>query len=70
MHRTEYPDLEILIIDNQSKEPETGAYLDQLSGDTRIRILPYDAPYNYSAINNFAVAHASGLLICLLRLRH
>ncbi len=66
LYRTDYPDLEILIVDNQSKEPATQVYLDQLSGDPRIRILSYDAPFNYSAINNFAVARATGSLLCLL----
>jgi len=66
LDRTDYPDFEIVIIDNQSKEPETRAYLDQLTRDLRIRILSYDAPFNFSAINNFAVARATGSLLCLL----
>jgi GT2 family glycosyltransferase len=66
LHRTDYPDLELLIVDNQSKEPATCAYLEQLRQNARIRILSYDAPFNYSAINNFAVARATGSLLCLL----
>jgi lipopolysaccharide biosynthesis protein/GT2 family glycosyltransferase len=66
LYRTGYPDIEILIIDNQSKEPETHAYYDQLRRDPRIGILFYDAPFNYSAINNFAITRATGSLLCLL----
>jgi glycosyltransferase involved in cell wall biosynthesis len=66
LHRTDYPDVEILIVDNQSKEPATHAYFEQLSDDPRIRILSYNAPFNFSAINNFAVAQATGSLLCLL----
>jgi lipopolysaccharide biosynthesis protein/GT2 family glycosyltransferase len=66
LHRTDYPDFEILVVDNQSKEPATRAYLGRLSEDSRIRILSYDAPFNFSAINNFAVGRATGSLLCLL----
>ena len=66
LHRTDYPNLEILIVDNQSKEAESHAYFSQLANDPRIHILSYDAPFNYSAINNFAVAQATGSLLCFL----
>jgi lipopolysaccharide biosynthesis protein/GT2 family glycosyltransferase/tetratricopeptide (TPR) repeat protein len=66
LHRTDYPDIEILIVDNQSREAATRTYLDQLTADPRIRILSYDAPYNYAAINNFAIARATGSILCLL----
>ncbi len=57
---------EILIVDNQSPEPASCGDSDRLSGDRRTRILSYDAPFNFSAINNFAVAHATGSLLCFL----
>jgi lipopolysaccharide biosynthesis protein/glycosyltransferase involved in cell wall biosynthesis len=66
LHRTDYPDLEIMIIENRSQEATTRAYYEQLTCDRRIRILSYDAPFNHSAINNFAVARATGSMICLL----
>jgi glycosyltransferase involved in cell wall biosynthesis/tetratricopeptide (TPR) repeat protein len=66
LHRTEYPDFEILIVDNQSQEQATKVYFNQLRDVPRVRILSYDAPFNYSAINNFAIAQATGSLICLL----
>jgi glycosyltransferase involved in cell wall biosynthesis len=66
LHGTNYHDFEILIIDNQSREPATLAYLRALTVDPRVRILAYDKPFNYSAINNFAAAEATGSLLCLL----
>jgi GT2 family glycosyltransferase len=63
---TDYPDFEILVVDNQSKQPVTLAYLTKLAADPRMRILSYDRPFNYSAINNFAAAEAAGSLLCLL----
>lgn len=66
LEKTAYPDFEIIVVDNQSREPNTLAYFDVLRGDGRIRVLPYDAPFNYSAINNWAARHAVGEVLCLL----
>lgn len=55
IERTDYKDYEILIIDNQSTEQETYKYLDSLKNESKVRIIQYDKPFNYSAINNFAV---------------
>lgn len=64
--RTDYPALEILIVDNQSSEPATLAYFDRLKNEPRVRILPYDRPFNFSALNNFAAAQARGDVIGLI----
>lgn len=66
LHRIDYPDIEILIVDNQSEESATRAYLRKLSSDRRMRILSYDRPFNYSAINNLGASQATGPLLCLL----
>lgn len=63
---TEYPDFEVLVVDNQSTEPDALAYLDSLRGRPRVRVLRYDHPFNYSAINNWAVAQCRGSVIALL----
>ena len=65
LDRTTYSRYEILIVDNQSDDPATLAYL-EAPGDERIRVIQYDAPFNYSAINNHAVSRANGELVCLL----
>ena len=68
LERTSYPNFEILIVDNGSDDPEALAYFRGLSGglDPRVRVLPYPHPFNYSAINNFAVREAQGDLVGLL----
>lgn len=63
---TTYPDYEIIIVDNQSEEAETLAYFRELESNPRVRVLPYDKPFNYSEINNYAVSEAKGSVICLL----
>lgn len=66
LSRTRYRNFEILVIDNGSTERETLRYLSLLEGRPGVRVLCYDHPYNYSAINNFAVGEARGDYICLL----
>lgn len=66
LHSTDYPDLELIVADNGSVEPETMAYFDKIVRDPRVKIVRWPHPYNYSAINNFAIGHASGAYACLL----
>ncbi|MGY0634008.1 glycosyltransferase family 2 protein [Luteimonas sp. A478] len=55
LERTNYQNYSILVIDNQSSEPETLKYLSSLDARARVRVARYDEEFNYSAINNFAV---------------
>lgn len=66
LHRTDYRNIEVVIVDNDSEHPETLAYFDSLKGDPRVRVIPYHGKFNYSAINNFAVAQATGDIIGLI----
>ncbi|MDO6460609.1 glycosyltransferase family 2 protein [Granulosicoccaceae sp. 1_MG-2023] len=64
---TAYADFELLILDNQSRCKETLAYFDELTRrDSRVRVLRYDKPFNYSAINNFGARHAQGEVLGLI----
>lgn len=64
--KTRYQKFEILVLDNQSEKPETLAYLAEIAERPNVRVLRYDAPFNYSAINNFGVRHAHGSIIGLV----
>jgi len=64
--RTIYENYEILIVDNGSDDAEALLYLESLVQDPRIRVLRDDRPFNYSALNNAAVAAANGEFVCLL----
>jgi GT2 family glycosyltransferase len=66
LSRTDYPAIEILIVDNASKQSETFALFGKLKLDPRVRIIPFDGTFNYSAINNMAVAEAKGSIIGLI----
>lgn len=62
---TDYPRVEVIIVDNDSDDPETLAFLADLDL-ARHRVLRHEGPFNYSAINNRAVNEARGQLLCLL----
>lgn len=64
--RTDYDNFEIVIVDNQSREAATLAYLRELAARPQVRVLAHDAPFNYSEINNRAVETCDGELVCLL----
>ena len=64
--KTAYPHLEIIVVDNGSREPETLRLFEEWSGDVRIRVLPDPSPFNYAALNNRAVAAANGTMVGLI----
>jgi len=66
LHRTDYPNLEVLIIDNASTDPDAIALLARLAQDPRIKILQAPGPFNYAAMNNQGAAAADGEILALL----
>lgn len=67
LDKTTYPNYEIIILDNQSSSPDTIEFFESIARqDRRVRTIRYDYPFNYSAVNNFGVAHARGELIGLI----
>jgi GT2 family glycosyltransferase len=58
--------IEIIIIDNQSKEAETKRYLEQLQADERIRVIWYPGSFNYSTVNNIGAREAQGEYLLFL----
>ena len=64
VEKTDYPFFEILVVDNESRDPDAVAFLRRLR--TPHRVLEYEGPFNYSAINNFAVRRAEGSILVFL----
>src|SRR5690606_21606750 len=56
----------IIIVDNGSVESDTLNYMYKLQQDNLAKIIRIDIPFNYSKLNNLAVAEASGEYICFL----
>jgi O-antigen biosynthesis protein len=63
LSKTNYPNVEIIIVDNQSTEDETLNYLEHIEEHANVRVIKYPQNFNFSAINNFAVKQAYGELI-------
>jgi len=67
LDKTTYPNFEILILDNGSTEPQTLHWFDAIQHqDKRVKVLRYDHPFNYSAINNFGAKKARGSILGLV----
>jgi GT2 family glycosyltransferase len=65
VRRTAYPTLDLVVVDNDSDDPEALQYLDELSRNG-VKVLQVGGAFNFSALNNFAVKHADGELLCFL----
>ncbi len=62
---TDYPALDIIVVDNASERPDTLAWLDAIAA-RGVTVLRYPHPFNYSAMNNFAAERARGEILLLL----
>jgi len=60
--RTNYKNFEIIIVDNNSQKEETISYLKSLP----YTVIKYESPFNFSRINNVAVASATGDYVLFL----
>lgn len=66
---TTYPNFEILLVINEVRYtvPEQADFLNNIRVDPRVKILVYeDQPFNYSKINNWAIAQSKSPLLCLM----
>jgi O-antigen biosynthesis protein len=66
LEKTDYPNIELVIVDNESKEKETLKYFRELSSEPRVRIVSYPHPFNFAAMNNFAVMQSRGELVAFI----
>jgi GT2 family glycosyltransferase len=64
--RTDYPEFELLIVDNDSREELTQAAFRDLRTQPRVRIMRHPGRFNFAAMNNAAVREARGQVIVLL----
>lgn len=66
LQRTNYLNIEVLLVDNDSVEPDTLEYLVALMDEGLVRVIRIPGPFNFAALNNAAVAQATGEVVCLL----
>lgn len=61
-----YANIELLIVENGSRQAETFAYYRELEQRPNVRILRWERSFNYAAVNNFAARQARGELLLFL----
>lgn len=64
--KTDYPNYDIIVVDNGSDEPALLTYLESLRCSGKLEVLRDDGPFNFSRLNNGAVSVARGSIIGLL----
>jgi GT2 family glycosyltransferase len=66
IRKTSYKNYEIIVVNNNSNDKKTIEYLGTIMQLNNINVIEYNKPFNYSAINNFAVKFAKGEVLVLL----
>ena len=67
--RTTYPDFELILIENNSKQPETFRSYERMQKEhpDTLKVLTWQGKgFNYSALNNFGARYATGEYLLLL----
>ncbi|AYO82234.1 glycosyltransferase family 2 protein [Methylobacterium brachiatum] len=63
---TDYPDIEVVIVDNDSREPETASLFARYRDDPRVRVVPVPGAFNFSDLSNRGAAAATGPVLLFL----
>lgn len=64
--KSTYTNYEIIIVENNSTEPEIFEYYKELEQSENIKVITYQGEFNYSKINNTGVKEAKGEYLILL----
>lgn len=62
----DYSNFEIIILNNDSDDKATLEYFNEISSNSKIRVLDFSGEFNFSAINNYGVENSKGDLILFL----
>ncbi len=63
---TDYPNYRILVVDNESDDPETLEFLAELDARDDAEVMRVSGPFNFSRLNNLAVERCDSQLIGLV----
>ncbi|WP_349946287.1 glycosyltransferase [Lacrimispora sp. BS-2] len=67
MEKSTYQNLEFIVVENNSTATETFEYYDRIQKEFDfVHVVTWEREFNYSAINNFGVAHAKGEYLLFL----
>jgi glycosyltransferase involved in cell wall biosynthesis len=61
LSRSTWKNIEVIVLDNNSTEPETFSYFNQIQKeDARVRVVNCPIPFNWSRLNNIGAQEANG----------
>jgi GT2 family glycosyltransferase len=66
LNKSTWKNIEIIIVDNGSDDPETLAWLAKAASDLKCRVIRDDGPFNFAHLNNLGAAAARGEYLVLL----
>lgn len=66
LDHTNWPNLEVIVVDNGSQKPEALEFLRQIGENPKVTVLRDAGEFNFSRLNNRAAACATGAYLCLL----
>jgi GT2 family glycosyltransferase len=66
LDKTDYPNLEVLVVDHETVEPRSRQMLDQEAAAGRVRLIKYQGPFNWADMNNVAAQQTDAQVFCLL----
>lgn len=64
--KTAYQNYEIVIVNNESVEPATIAYFEEVIKEPKVRLIEYNKPYSFAALNNWAVTQTDAPLLAFV----
>jgi len=63
---TDYSNFTVIIVDNDSTEPEVRGIYDRLASNPRVSVVPYEKTFNYSEAINIGVSHSEADVVVLM----
>ncbi len=64
--KSSYANYELIVVENGSTKPDTFALYQQIRQQPHARVLEWQKPFNYAAVNNFAASEARGEYVLFL----
>lgn len=63
LDKTQYENFDILVVNNRSEQAESFSYFEEIARLPRVRVIDYDQPYSFAALNNWAVGQTDAPLL-------